>query len=460
MKKRFHDAILSIKNPFLFGTLLLTAGGLLTRVLGFFYRIWLAGVIGEVGMGIYQLVFPVFGVAFALCATAIQTSISRFTAEAMSQKNHHRCLLILQTGLACSLLLSLLCGIFIYRKADFLATHILNAPECAHLLPYIAVMLPLGAVHACIGGYYLGCKNAAISAASQLIEQCFRILCTYLALCYFLENSRPADAMLPIIGMTAGEIASFVFGGGALIVTLYKLKSCMPNLSFRGSLPEYKLCFQELSSMACPLMFNRVLLGLLQSGEAVLLPLMLQSSGLSSAEALGVYGVFSGMALPFLMFPSAITNSISAMLLPFVADANAAHQKKRLQKTVRKALFLSGGIGVFFFIIFLLFGKGIGLLVFDNATAGDYLLILSWICPFLYMNSTLGSTMNGLGLTTLLFVQNSICLSLRILSVLFLVPRFGMQGYLWGLLFSTILQTLLHSFSVQKRIPLHEKSVA
>jgi len=144
VKKRFHDAILSIKNPFLFGTLLLTAGGLLTRVLGFFYRIWLAGVIGEVGMGIYQLVFPVFGVAFALCATAIQTSISRFTAEAMSQKNHHRCLLILQTGLACSLLLSLLCGIFIYRKADFLATHILNAPECAHLLPYIAVMLPQG----------------------------------------------------------------------------------------------------------------------------------------------------------------------------------------------------------------------------------------------------------------------------------------------------------------------------
>ena len=40
------------------GAFILTAAGLLTRMIGFFYRIFLSHVIGAEGMGIYQLIFP------------------------------------------------------------------------------------------------------------------------------------------------------------------------------------------------------------------------------------------------------------------------------------------------------------------------------------------------------------------------------------------------------------------
>ncbi len=45
---------------FLKGTLILTIAGLLSRFLGFFYKIFLAQALGAEGMGIYQLIFPVF----------------------------------------------------------------------------------------------------------------------------------------------------------------------------------------------------------------------------------------------------------------------------------------------------------------------------------------------------------------------------------------------------------------
>ena len=56
--RRFH--------PLITGTLLLTAVGFFCRILGFFYRIFLSRTIGAEGLGLYQMIFPLHGIAFAL----------------------------------------------------------------------------------------------------------------------------------------------------------------------------------------------------------------------------------------------------------------------------------------------------------------------------------------------------------------------------------------------------------
>ena len=47
------------KNPLITGTILLTGAGFLSRILGFFYRIFLSRAIGAEGLGVYQMVFPI-----------------------------------------------------------------------------------------------------------------------------------------------------------------------------------------------------------------------------------------------------------------------------------------------------------------------------------------------------------------------------------------------------------------
>ena len=49
------------------------AAQLLLGFYGFFYKIFLSRVIGAEGMGIYQLVFPVYAFAFSLSAAEMQT---------------------------------------------------------------------------------------------------------------------------------------------------------------------------------------------------------------------------------------------------------------------------------------------------------------------------------------------------------------------------------------------------
>ena len=86
----------------------------------------------------------------------------------------------------------------------------------------------------------------------------------------------------------------------------------------------------------------------------------------------------------------------------------------------------------------LLTGSFIGNRIFKNSLSGTFILTLSWICPFLYLGSTLNSIFHGLGkpLTTL-WLNLSAC-GIRILFIFFLVPVAGIRGYLTGLLVSQI----------------------
>ena len=84
----------------------------------------------------------------------------------------------------------------------------------------------------------------------------------------------------------------------------------------------------------------------------------------------------------------------------------------------------------------LLTGSFLGNFLFHSTLAGNFIITLAWICPFLYTSSALLSAINGLGLTTLTLMINLLGLSIRILSVYFGIPHYGITGYLWGLFIS------------------------
>ena len=92
---------------------------------------------------------------------------------------------------------------------------------------------------------------------------------------------------------------------------------------------------------------------------------------------------------------------------------------------------------------FLFFGKIIGNRIFHSELAGYFIAQLSFLCPFLYLNTTLSGIIQGLGKTVPLFVFNILSLLLRLGMIFFTVPSMGIKGYLLGLLFSQILLTFL-----------------
>ena len=102
--------------------------------------------------------------------------------------------------------------------------------------------------------------------------------------------------------------------------------------------------------------------------------------------------------------------------------------------------------------MFLCYGDFIGTTIFGHSEAGDYIKILAWLCPFMYLSITLGSVLHGLGKTNTAFIHNVIGTVIKLFCLWFVVPVIGITGYLWGLLISNLVITFLHGFYIFKKI--------
>ena len=127
------------------------------------------------------------------------------------------------------------------------------------------------------------------------------------------------------------------------------------------------------------------------------------------------------------------------MLLPAISEAQAAKNQDYIKNAVKKSCFYCISLGLICTLFFLLFGRFIGNVIFGNQLAGSFIVTLGWICPFLYLTTTLSSIINGLGKTGQTFFLNLLGTGIRILSVLFLIPPFGIRAYLIGVLASHLL---------------------
>ena len=178
--------------------------------------------------------------------------------------------------------------------------------------------MPFSSLHACGCGYYYGKQKASVPAFSQVVEQVIRVLSVWIIWKVRTEQGlllTPAGVMA---GLLLSEIASDLF----LFLCYFSTEKAQ---KYKASmLPIMK----DILYMAIPLTANRLLLNILQSFEAIMIPSRLQLFGLTNSSALSIYGVLTGMAMPFLFFPSTLTNSAAVMLLPAVSRAQSNEQSK------------------------------------------------------------------------------------------------------------------------------------
>lgn len=421
---------MSRKQTILKGTFILTATGLITRVMGFFYRIFLSHTFGESGVGMYQLIFPVYALGFSLTSAGIELALSRCVSKYITLNNKRRAREMLYTSIFLTLFLSISFLLLLQHYSAPIAFHYLHNPETEELLLLLSYAFPFAAIHSCIVGYYLGFKNTRIPAISQLFEQSFRILSVFLFYRLSTIYLFRFKIVFAVLGLIIGEIAACLFCLKA--VTGKFLKFHPPTFAPA----DFISCSKELLILSFPVTGSRVLLNILQSIEAISIPLSLENFGMSAKEALSTYGVLTGMALPCILFPSAITNAVSTMLLPTVAEIQTVNDYRTLMSIIKKTIISCTFLGIICCVSFLLFGKTAGKIMFNSALASQFIITLAWICPFLYTNNTLISIINGIGKTGISFIINVLNLSIRIVCIFFIIPQCGIYGYLIGLLLS------------------------
>ncbi len=435
------------KKSLIKGTLVLTIASLITRLLGFGFRIYQSNVMGAEGMGLYQLLFPIYMLLWAASSAGIALAIAKMVAGEIAKGEQGNAIHILKTSLLISLPISVLLSILLYVFAPFIATYYIHEPITTMSLKILATCIPFMSTACCIRGYFQGRQEMSITALAQIVEQCGRMLAIYICSSFFVSKGIEFICALGVIGMCAGEFCSLILSYSAFCLKKRKIKLTPVTLHTSPTL-------NTLLALSIPITANRFLTSALQSLENILIPIGLQNFGLSSSGALSLYGEFSGMALPLLLFPSTVTSALATALVPAISESIAMNNKYRLQRTLSISIQFSSLIGIGATTLFLSFSKEIGLACYNLEEVGKLLKFLAIICPFLYLQTILTGAMNGLGLQKKTFQTNIVGSLVCILTIQLLVPQKGIIGFVIAMLLQSGVISCLLLCQVLKNVSL------
>ncbi len=420
-----------------FGTLILATANFLTKGMGFFNRIFLSSLIGSEGIGLYQLIMPLYTLAWSITSSGFTTTISRLTAQENLHQASGNMRRIVKQAVCICLFLSILISCALFFFSYEIAIYVLQEPRTSLSLRLLAFAIPFMAAGSCLRGYFMGLQQMLVPAFSQVLEQVLRIAGIWLLAALFVPKGLEYACFAAVCGVVLGEAGSFFFTYASYIHR--KHQSICNKRPTRSQLS----CMVLIVSMALPLTASKLTGSLLSTAENILIPRRLLLFGYSSADALSAYGELTGMILPLLMLPSVLLMAFSVSLVPEISAACAACQNHHIRHTVSVTLLFTSICGIGAACVFAVFPREICYIFYHRASLGQMLLPLAFLCPMLYGHTTLNGLMSGLGEQFFLFWSHILTSLVTIVFVWFGIPRYGLYAYYVGWFCSLLLDTIL-----------------
>jgi stage V sporulation protein B len=243
-----------------------------------------------------------------------------------------------------------------------------------------------------------------------------------------------------------GEIANLAVLSA---VYIYK-RRCSSTAVHTGKLTRKRNIFTNLLKISVPVSANRLIVSTLNAVEYIMIPAMLASGGLEYKSSMELFGRLTGMALPLIMFPSLVTNSLATVLVPAISGSVSLKNYKAVNYKISKSIQTTLILGMIFTAMLISYPDKIGSLIYRRENIGNLLFMLSFSCIFIYLHQTLTGVLNGLGKQGVLLRDTMIGSALRIATVYFLIPVYGIQSYILGLTVSYILTSCLNLLAINK----------
>ena len=195
-------------KSFLKGAFILVFASFLVKIMGFLYQILIVRIIGLEGIGIFNMIIPLYIMALVLITMGLPLAISKFIAEELVSQQDGAAEKILKITITILLLTSTLVSLSLIIFAPFLIKMLYTDPR---IIPSFLILTPsllLAAISSAIRGYFQGCQDMRPTAYTQLIEQIVRVF-SGLLLVYFLS---PYGLVWSSIGLAIAIVCSELAG--------------------------------------------------------------------------------------------------------------------------------------------------------------------------------------------------------------------------------------------------------
>lgn len=401
---------------------------------------------GDIGLGIYHMVFNFLMICIALTTTGIPTALSCLVAKESALKDKKDANIFFISTLYVSFFISLLISLLVSFNSTYLSFKLLQDENLNLFILSICPAIVVITISNVLRGYFYGIKKVMVPAIGQVIEQITRILFVFLLTMYISDKAM--ICYVTLLGISIGEATNVIY----MSICLYKESSLYNNFTIR--LKDFYYSSMETLKMALPITCNRMSSVVLQSVSSMIVPSRLVLSGISYAQSIGLYGVICGMVMPFIYLPFTIGSALVVNLIPSISQEVALNKIKNVKIKIYYAVILTVGVGVISSLFFYFFGEELCLIVFNNKTAGIYLKAMFLAPLFLSLNQTLSGILHSIRKEVMSSVNTIVGMVIQVIAIYFLlpIPSLNMYAYIYAITDTAIFTTILHSIVLIKAL--------
>jgi O-antigen/teichoic acid export membrane protein len=429
------------------GTAVLGLAAVFSKLLGTLQKIPLQNIGGDEVFGIYNAVLPFYTLIFILATAGFPVAVSKFVSDSMTRGEPEEADRILGVSVFISLILGLGMFAFMYAGAEQIARWI-GQPQTAPAIRAVSFALWFAPVMAAIRGYFQGRQEMASTAVSQVTEQSVRVL-TMIALLLYLTSRHDPPAMV-----AAGAAFGSVTGAFAalLVMIVYwrndRRKKGRRAAEKRTGTP-HRLLAGRLFRFALPVCIGAVGVPFLGIADTFTVPRMLQASGWNVTQSMEQFGIY-GRGLPLVQLVAMIFSSVSAAIVPAVAEAKERGDLAAVRVRTELSLRVTWLIGLAASFGLACAALPINVMLFTDEAGTRAMQITAFSGLFSALNIITASILQGLGKALVPAASLIVAALLKVALNIWWVPAFGIDGAAASAVAAFCAAALINLAAVQK----------
>jgi len=416
-------------------TLLLTAATLLVRTVGVGFQVFVSNRGGAEAMGLFSLTSGVYGFALTLATSGIHLGVTHLVVDAIGKSQPGRIAPAMRRATAYALAFGFGAAILLSSFAKEIGLYWLRDERTVSSLRLFALSLPLISLSSAFSGYFTAVRRSFKNAGVQVFEQAVKILITLYLLSLGATETIERACLALVLGGALAEVFSFL-----LNLSLFLFDKCrhFPKQANPVRAHDGRL----LLKTSLPVALTAYIRSGLVTVEHILIPEGLRNSGSTHGAALIAYGSIQSMALPIIFYPAALISSFASLLVPAIAECHVQKSTRRIGYMISRVWWLSLVFSIGVAGILICFSEEIGTALYPDTDAGRFIRLLAPLIPIMYVDTATDAVMKGLGEQIYSMNVNIADALISVILVWWLVPRYGIEGYLFTIYFSECFNTV------------------
>ena len=417
------------ENNFMIQGSILAIAGVITKIIGAVYRIPLMNIVGDEGMGYYNVAFSIYTVALTLTSYSLPLAVSKLVSARVAVGQYKNAYKVLKGAFTFALLSGGFVALLIFFGAEFIASTIMSMDMSVYALRILAPCILVVALLGVLRGFFQGNGSMVPTAVSQILEQIVNAVASIAGAYILLQvgkglaETRGNDSFGPAYAAAGGTVGTIAGAFFALLfiallasayLKVFKRKMRRDRSRKRES---YQLVYRVLFVTIAPVILSATVSNISDFVDNALFNNIMAAQGYGKTEYASLLGILGGQYTTMINVPLSVATALGSSLIPSLVATVQTGSRKQIHHKITSVIRFNMCIAI---------PCAMGL---DNDVAARMLQLGAISVVFFCLSTVTTSVLQGLDDMITPVKNSAIALVIHVVSLLLMMVVFEWNIY-------------------------------